>query len=173
MLLLTYLHLAARRKEVFDLIWEDIDFGNSQIRIWTKKRKDRTKEFDWLPMTSELKKALMGWWQERPVKDTPSVFVCLNKENFCEAYFGKPYKNRQHFMKKICKRSGVKPFGFHGIRHLTASILYHKGYDLFIGLLKSHKVQENKKKLYSHKALKLLIWPVYCIFINGFIFMDN
>lgn len=60
-LLLTYLHLAARKKEVFDLIWEDIDFGNSQIRIWTKKRKDGTKEFDWLPMTSEMRKALMGW----------------------------------------------------------------------------------------------------------------
>jgi len=60
------------------------------------------------------------------------IFVCLNKENFCEAYFGKPFKVRQHFMGKLCKRSGVKPFGFHGIRHLTASILYHKGYGVSV-----------------------------------------
>ncbi|WP_394699529.1 tyrosine-type recombinase/integrase [uncultured Desulfobacter sp.] len=35
-------------------------------------------------------------------------------------------------MKKLCERAGVKPFGFHGIRHQTASILYHKGYDMSV-----------------------------------------
>ncbi len=131
-MLLAYLHLAARRREVFNLTWEDIDFGNSQIRIWTQKREGGTKEFDWLPMTSELKKSLMGWWQERPIKNSPFVFVCLNKEHFCEPYYGKPFKERRHFMKKLCERAGIKPFGFHGIRHLTASILYHKGYDVSV-----------------------------------------
>ena len=33
-------------------------------------------------------------------------------------------------MRRICKKAGVKPFGFHAIRHLTATILYHKGYDI-------------------------------------------
>lgn len=33
-------------------------------------------------------------------------------------------------MKKICKRAGVEPFGFHAIRHLTASILFGKGHKL-------------------------------------------
>ncbi len=131
-MLLTYLHLAARRKEVFNLTWEDVDFGNSQVRIWTSKRKGGTKEFDWLPMTSELRKVLMDWWQERPIKESPYVFVCLNREHFCELYYGKPFKNRQHFMKKLCVKSGIKSFGFHAIRHLTASILYHKGYDVSV-----------------------------------------
>jgi integrase len=31
-------------------------------------------------------------------------------------------------MTKLCKKAKVKPFGFHAIRHLTASILYKKGY---------------------------------------------
>jgi integrase len=131
-MLLTYLHLAARRKEVFNLTWEDLDFGNGQIRIWTSKRKDGTKEFDWLPMTSELKKALMGWWEKRPLKDSPYVFLCLNREHYCEPYFGKPFKERRHFMKTLCEKAEVKPFGFHAIRHLTASILYHKGYDVSV-----------------------------------------
>ena len=34
----------------------------------------------------------------------------------------------RHLMERLCKRAKVKPFGFHGIRHLTASILYQKGY---------------------------------------------
>lgn len=130
-MLLAYLHLAARRKEVFNLTWEDVDFGNNQIRVWTSKRKNGT-EYDWLPMTSELRKALMGWWQKRPAKDTPFVFVCLTKGPFCEPYYGKPFKERRHYMEALCKKACVKHFGFHAIRHLTASILYHKGYDVSV-----------------------------------------
>ena len=33
------------------------------------------------------------------------------------------YQYRQHWLKKVCNEAGVKPFGFHGIRHLFASIL--------------------------------------------------
>ena len=33
------------------------------------------------------------------------------------------YQYRQHWLKRLCKKAGVKPFGFHGIRHLFASIL--------------------------------------------------
>jgi integrase len=35
-------------------------------------------------------------------------------------------------MTKLCKKAKVKPFGFHAIRHLTASILYKKGYPVSI-----------------------------------------
>ncbi|MFO7556322.1 MAG: tyrosine-type recombinase/integrase [Desulfobacterales bacterium] len=42
------------------------------------------------------------------------------------------FRNRQHFMKRLCKRVKVNAFGFHSIRHLTASILYHKGYDVAV-----------------------------------------
>lgn len=33
-------------------------------------------------------------------------------------------------MKILCKRAGVKHFTFHGIRHLTASILAQQGIDI-------------------------------------------
>lgn len=131
-MLLTFLHLAARRSEIFNLTWEDVDFGNRQIRLWTSKRKGGTKEFDWLPMTTELKQTLIQWWQQRPLKESPYVFVCLDDRPCCDIYYGRPYKNRQQFMRRLCKRVGVKRFGFHAIRHLTASILYHKGYDLSV-----------------------------------------
>jgi len=35
-------------------------------------------------------------------------------------------------MERLCNRAYVKPFGFHAIRHLTASILYKKGYPLAV-----------------------------------------
>ena len=31
-------------------------------------------------------------------------------------------------MSRLCDKAGVKRFGFHAIRHLTATSLYHKGY---------------------------------------------
>ncbi|GAB6058450.1 hypothetical protein JCM31598_15670 [Desulfonatronum parangueonense] len=126
-MLLAYLHLAARRSELFRLTWQDVDFVNSRIRLGTHKRKDGTLEYDWLPMTQELKKSLLGWWENRPIKDVENVFVCQDEFNFCQEYHGKPFKSRQHLMKRLCDRAGVKFFGFHGIRHLTASTLFHAG----------------------------------------------
>jgi len=40
---------------------------------------------------------------------------------------GDPFTSRCHFMRRICIRAGVKPFGFHAIRHLAAVILYKAG----------------------------------------------
>ncbi len=125
-MLATFLYLAARRKEVFNLKWTDIDFENSRVRLWTQKRQGGTKEFDWLPMISILSELLLNWKKECPVKKSDYVFVCIDDYNFCETYYGKPFTARQHFMKRLCDKAGVHHFGFHAIRHLSASILYHK-----------------------------------------------
>ena len=134
-MLLTFLHLAARRSEVFRLTWSDLDFSSNRMRLWTQKREGGHKEYDWLPMTSDLREALLNWCQERlkqSTVDKEHVFVCLDENTFCKEYFGKPFTVRQHFMDHLCKRAKVKPFGYHAIRHLTASILYKKGYSVSV-----------------------------------------
>lgn len=125
-MLLSFLHLGARRGEIFKLTWNDVSFHDSRVRLWTKKRLGGNSECDWLPMTTELRAALLIWWEQRPMK-SENVFVCLDRTAFCEEYYGKPFTTRQHLMERLCKKAGVKPFGFHAIRHLTASILYHAG----------------------------------------------
>lgn len=43
-------------------------------------------------------------------------------------------------MRRLCKKAGVKPFGYHAIRHLTASILYKKEHSVgFIQAVLRHK----------------------------------
>ena len=126
-MLLTFLHLAARRGEVFRMAWEDVDFINGRIRLWTRKRMGGTYEYDWLPMTQELRKKLRWWWEHRPIKDKPYVFLSLNEHPGQKENYGHPFVSNQKFMRRICKKAGVKYFGFHAIRHLTASILYQQG----------------------------------------------
>ena len=43
-ILLTFLHLAARRGEVWGIKIEDLDFSRDQIRLWTHKRKGGKKK---------------------------------------------------------------------------------------------------------------------------------
>jgi integrase len=129
-MLLTYYYLAARRNEIFLLKWTDVDFNSNQVRLWTQKRKGNDRESDWLPMTPDLKHALLThreMMDSYSFTDNEYVFVCLDKTHFCEDYYGKPFKVRQHFMERLCEKAKVKKFGFHSIRHLVATTLYHNG----------------------------------------------
>jgi len=116
-MLLAFLHLAAKRSEVFRIKWSEVDFANNRICLWTKKREGGHKEYDWFPMTSDLRQALLQWCEERlkqPTADKEHVFVCLAETPFCEGYYGKLFIHRQHLMERLCKKSKVKLFWFHG-----------------------------------------------------------
>ena len=58
------------------------------------------------------------------------MFLCLDEKPVSRDYYGEPFRYRVHFMRRLCKRAKVKAFGFHAIRHLSASILYKLGYDI-------------------------------------------
>ncbi|MFZ5425453.1 MAG: tyrosine-type recombinase/integrase [Thermodesulfobacteriota bacterium] len=116
--LLAALHTAARRGELFRLTWPDVDLAQRKIRLGTKKTKDGGMEYAWLPMTPQLHRAM-----EEHARGKRSMFV------FCQED-GQPFTSRQHYMERLCRRAKVKAFGFHGIRHLTASILAKAGVDI-------------------------------------------
>ncbi|MGO9556346.1 MAG: tyrosine-type recombinase/integrase [Syntrophobacteraceae bacterium] len=139
-MLFAYLHTAARKRELFRLRWHEVDFEKSRIQLWTRKRKDGNLESDWIPMTSELREALERWEKERTFPDAQHVFLCENDLEFCPQHYGKPFSIRREWLPRLCKRAGVKPFGLHAIRHLSASILDDAGYPITIiqGILR-HK----------------------------------
>ena len=58
-LLLTFLFTGARRNELFSLKWDDVDLANSKVRLWTRKRKGGSFEYDWLPLIERLANALV------------------------------------------------------------------------------------------------------------------
>ena len=159
-MLLTFLHLAARRREVFNLKRNDLDFQNNRARIWTKKR-DGGMEYDWLPMTTELTECLSNWWKKRMEMGhikSQNVFVCLDELPANVDYYGKPFWQRRHFMRRCCDRAGVAPsFTFHAIRHLTASILFSKGYSVgHIQLVLRHKSPTTTERYLKTLGLEMV-----------------
>jgi len=111
-MLLAYLHLAARKSELFRLKWQDVDFSTSRIRLFTRKRQDGTLEADWLPMTDDLYQELLDHYQ-----DHQTEWVFPNPDT------GDQWADRNKWMRRLCDEAKVKRFGLHAIRHLTASIL--------------------------------------------------
>jgi len=116
-MLLGYLHLAARKSELFRLKWEDVDFTAVKIRLYTRKTRDGSWEGDWLPMTDDLYNALLFHMEKRKSK----IWVFVDPETL------QPYTYRLHWMKNLCLRAQVKHFTLHAIRHLSASILAQEG----------------------------------------------
>lgn len=114
-MLLAYLHLAARRAELFRLRWDDVDFDRRQIRLFTRKRMDGSMAGDWLPMTDELFAAL----------EAHRLFV--GGDLVFPGPGGREYKYRIHTLEAWCKKAGVRKFGWHAIRHLSGSILAQAG----------------------------------------------
>ncbi len=159
-MVLAYLHLAIRRSELFRMKRNDLDFQNKRARIWTRKR-DAGLEYDWLPMTTELHEALSVWWKKRMEMDDVNseyVFVCLDDKECTSQYYGKPFTQRRHFMRRSCRRAGVDPtFTFHAIRHLTASILFGKGYSVgHIQLVLRHKSPTTTEKYLRSLGLEMV-----------------
>jgi len=61
------------RSEIFRLTWADVDFANSRVRLWTRKRTGGTFDYDWLPMTGDSGK-LDGLMGTAPCKGSPAGF---------------------------------------------------------------------------------------------------
>jgi integrase len=109
----------ARRSEVFRLTWEDVDLVAGKIRLKDHKAGGGAERVRWLVMHPELIKALSWWYDARPCR-VDNVFMQLHNDGA----MGQPYRQRLHFMNTICARAGVKPFGFHAIRHKSAAITF-------------------------------------------------
>ncbi len=117
--LLSYLYLAARRSELFRLRIDDVDLERKLLRLGTKKRVDGSLEYNWLPIADPLFPVLS---EHLTTVSGPWVFP--NPKT------GKAYHERAKWMKRLCAAAGVKPFGLHSVRHLTASLLAERGVPL-------------------------------------------
>lgn len=149
--LFTLLHTAARVGELFRLRWDDLDMERRTVRLWTRKRRSGSLEHDLIPMTEELRGELLTHKRQ-----ASSMFV------FCRAD-GQPYTQRIHLMKRVCKRNGVTEFGFHGIRHLSASMLDAAGVELSTiqAILRHKSATTTARYLHSLRGARVELGDVF------------
>jgi integrase len=111
-MLLCFLHLAARRNEIFLLRAEDVNLDERKVRLYTRKRKDGSRCYDWVPMSRKLYNELADHMQ-----------TVTGEWVFPDSGSDLPYIYRQKWLPRLCRMAGVKKFTLHAIRHLSASIL--------------------------------------------------
>ena len=144
-MLIAALHTGARRDELFRLKWQDVDFKAAKIRLrWRKNNAGEWRE-SWLPMSDDLANSLKQQRQVTGLLGNVFMWQAHDRQWL-------PYQYRQHWMKKLCKRAGgVEPFGFHGIRHLFASILASKNVPLveIQKMLRHGSIQTTAKYIHS------------------------
>jgi integrase len=111
-----YYFTFARRGEIFNWIWEDVNFEKQSYRLWTRKRLHSDMQADYFPLPedSELYQALKWQWEHRN-KNSPYVFT--------DTESGDKFTHRNRFMKGLCKRAGVKAFGIKAFRKYGPSVL--------------------------------------------------
>lgn len=128
------LHTLARIDEVLRSTWQDVNFDNRTLVLWTRKRKDGAFEPDTMPINQDLYDVLWNLWKRRE----QNKWVFYNKKT------GTRYHKRPKLMRAVCGRAGIPYFGFHVLRHFMASFLADR------------KKQSTKtvQKLLRHKNLR-------------------
>ena len=76
-MLLTFINLAARRSKIFRLKWTDLDFRQNVVRLVTGKDNNNLERVDHIPMSRQLRRTLLQWWEERTIH-SEHVFTMLD-----------------------------------------------------------------------------------------------
>jgi len=113
-LILVLYHTLARIDEALRLRWEDVNFQERTVRLWTRKRRDGAWAADTLPMNQVLYDTLWGLWRAREQAE----WVFYNEKTRTR------YMRRPKLMRTLCRRAGIRYFNFHSIRAYVASLLH-------------------------------------------------
>jgi integrase len=144
-LILILYFTAGRISEIFNITWEDVNFKDKWVRLWTRKRKGGELEEGKLRMEKTLYNVLKRRWENRDI-NTPYVFHNPGGSQYTK-------NQKKDTMKKLCLKAGVKVFGFHAIRHHVASSLLGSGK---VSLSEVSKMLRHKKVSTTDNYIKAL-----------------
>jgi integrase len=132
-LIIAFCTTGGRRSEILRWTWtEDINLEKRIVRLGNRKNRQGEMRYRWVAMNQMLFDALQDQWRTR-LPHSDYVFqnraVWKDKRgNIVRKHpnYGDRYTARRRFMSGLCKRAGVKQFGFHGLRRFFASLLADK-----------------------------------------------
>jgi integrase len=111
-----------RMSEVNRLTWEDVDFEDRSVVLYTRKKKGGHLTPRKIAMTTRLYQVLSRRYEFRD-KRHPWVFWHRFWDRKKKEWVEGPYKERKRIMTTLCTKAGVRYFRFHPLRHQGASLL--------------------------------------------------
>lgn len=119
-----------RRSELLNLKWYNVNREQNIILV-KRTKSSKTRE---IPICSLLERTL-----KKCAEHSDGVYVFCNESR-------KPYKSITSLFQNIVKKSGIKDFHFHDLRHTAASYLVMLGIDLV-----------TVKEILGHKTLNMTL----------------
>lgn len=113
----TLYYTGARLSEVAKLEWNDVDFMNNTITLWTRKRRSSNKE----PRVLAIQSALLEILKRRRACAPDDQLLVFPTRN--GTFQKKSAWFLRTFFQRLCERAGVPRFTAHSIRHHVATRL--------------------------------------------------
>ncbi|MDX9963623.1 tyrosine-type recombinase/integrase [Desulfobacter postgatei] len=142
-LLEAVLRTGARIGEIVNLQWCDIDLDNRIYRLKTRKTKGGEQKTTAHAMSDSLYR-IFKRRAENKHSDVPYVFWHEFYSRKTKTWRCDKYQSLGRFTERVCKKAGVKRFGLHQLRHLSASILKDEG-NMSISQLQKFLRHEDQK----------------------------
>ena len=130
-IVITALHTGMRKSKILSLKWDRVDLRHGFILLDVTKNGERHE----IPINNTLRATLQGI---RRRLDIPYVFF--------DPITRRPYKDVKKSFASARKKSGIKDFKFHDLRHTFASHLIMAGVDI-----------TTVKDLLGHKSLTMTL----------------
>lgn len=129
---ITAMNTGCRKSEILNLRWDEhIDLKHGFILLDITKNGERRE----IPINATLRNVLQSLTKRL---DIPCVFY--------DSTTGKPFKDVKKSFATACRKSGIKDFHFHDLRHTFASHLVMAGVDI-----------TTVKELLGHKEIKMTL----------------
>lgn len=112
----------ARKTEIHNLTWDDVNFQERCVTLYTRKKRGGHLTPRQVPMTERVYTILSRRFNARD-KSKPWVFWHTYVSRITGEEITGPYGDRRRALQTLCRQAGVKSFGMHALRHLGASLM--------------------------------------------------
>ncbi len=128
-LIMAYVHTGARKNELLEMVWEDVDMVIKTYKLKTMKTGNKLVKTTLHSMSDELYKIFQRRYNNRH-PEVDYVFWHRYWSHSRKAYVEDRFMSLNKFTKRLCEKAGVPLFTLHQLRHLAASILKDQGASL-------------------------------------------
>jgi integrase len=112
----------ARMSEVNRLRWEDVDFNQRTITLYTRKKKGGHLTPSEIKMSDRLHGIMVRRYLTSP-SQMSHVFWRTKWSHKQRMMVSGPYSERHKLIRTLCKKAGVRYFRFHPLRHFGATMM--------------------------------------------------